>query len=94
MAITEQDSDNSFFPIWPPSFTANIQDASLTEVYDSAGESVGAVGDEISLGGGEIETLKGSGPMIPTSAHETIDNLCPGKFWIVGGVIARGTQRE
>jgi hypothetical protein len=70
--------DSSYLPIWPPEFTARMDDG-IPAILDGKGNVAGRVGEEIYMGGGET-----SGSTLPVCVQEQIPASCSGKYWIVG----------
>ena len=70
--------------VWPKGFTLALQGGTLS-VRDGSGRELGEIGGSFRLGGGEVVMHEG----VPLSAtdRERASRLCPGRFWIVGGVL-------
>ena len=66
--------------IWPHRFTLDG-----TTVKDHRGTTIGHIGGEFRLGGGEIGSLH-DGIKLSSADRALVLDRCPGRFWIVGEV--------
>jgi hypothetical protein len=53
-------------------------------VRDAAGRAIGPIGSTFSLGGGEVQSLKGM--PVSSADRQRAATQCPGRYWIVGEV--------
>lgn len=69
--------------VWPRGVRARTV-AGEVWITDAAGTSVARVGDEFSLGGGEVEELFAELGFDPAD-QALAEARCPGRFWVMGG---------
>lgn len=74
------ESQSTFTFVWPKSYGLDTSGGSAV-VMDDQGETVGALGEEFTLGGGEVVELLDS--MGFTEEDRAAAEACPGRFWIV-----------
>lgn len=75
------DSEDDATVIWPHGFTLEPTIEGFV-VRDEAGGTVGRLGDDFSLGGGEVPSLTDA--MGFTDADRALaEEHCPGRYWIV-----------
>lgn len=71
--------------VWPKDFTL-VRRSTGEWVLNESGQDVGAIGQSFRLGGGEVPYLHEGLGFSPDEAKQAHDR-CPGRFWIVGGVL-------
>jgi hypothetical protein len=83
------DSPDRVTVIWPRGFTleprAGGSPAGGLQVHDARGRSVGRIGGEFRLGGGEVPWLPDGIPLAADVRQHAV-RRCPGIFWIVGEI--------
>lgn len=81
LRIEDSESDTSLLVVWPYDFNWQITNG-IVEVLDGTGQVVARVGEGVSMGGGELDSLAGMGIDNPIQAQ--IPDSCPGPYWFVG----------
>jgi hypothetical protein len=70
--------NQSYIPVWPPEFTVDLENDNPV-ILDGDGQLVGRVGDEITMGGGEL-----SENALSACVRDQMPPTCSGKYWVVG----------
>jgi hypothetical protein len=78
------DSVDDATVVWPAGYRL-VRDGTRLEVRAPDGRTVGRLGGEFRLGGGEVNELH-SGLQISAASRQRALDRCPGRFWIVGDV--------
>ena len=81
----ETTADYGVTAVWPHGYTLEQESGSF-RVLDEAGQAVGTLGDEFSLGGGEVDQLHEGIGFTPED-QQLANDRCEGKFWIVADVL-------
>jgi hypothetical protein len=68
------EDEEAVLVIWPYDFSLRVE-GDTVEVLNGAGEVVGRVDQELSMGGGHVST---------TEIPDLPSDLCPGPYWITG----------
>ena len=63
--------------LWPDGYTARIAQDGRTQVLDENGTIIGTVGEEVTLGGGQV------GASLDTRASQQAPEACGHRYWLV-----------
>ena len=77
--VDDSNSDTSYLLVWPPDFTLSIEADSVL-LFNGTGEVVARVGEELSISGGEVKSVR----FLDEQVRESLPADCPGPYWIVG----------
>ena len=73
--------------VWPPDFTLKAENGVL-EILDGTGQVVARVGEEVRMGGGEVNYVEQLGEYV----RRQLPPNCPGPYWIVGAGVGLTTK--
>lgn len=82
---SHDEADTSYLIIWPGDYSVK-EEADVLGIYDSQNQLLALVGDEVTLGGGEISQTE---PLTDTvfGLREPTPPECPGPYWIMGDFV-------
>jgi hypothetical protein len=80
------DSVDDATVVWPAGFRL-VRDGTRLEIRAADDRTVGRLGGEFRLGGGEVAELH-AGLGLSAADKELATSRCPGRFWIVGDVLS------
>lgn len=76
------DSPDAHTVVWPKGYDFDVAGGTI-RILDAEGAVVGRVGEDFSLGGGEVTSLH-EGLGFTDADRELAETHCPGRYWIVG----------
>ena len=79
----EYPAEKGYLVIWPAGFTYAETSAGLT-VYNADRERVAAVGEAVTLGGGEVS--RSYEVEFEENARQVLTEACSGPYWLAGTV--------
>lgn len=88
LRLDSSDGSTSYLVVWPPHYTAWVENDSI-QILDHADHDrvLALVGEEVQMGGGGLSSL--DYPSVPKQLAQEIPSDCPGPYWISGGIISR-----